>query len=288
MTSTALPAQIPGPLNAQVIVLAGDRGPDDPLCSAAGVPAKALVPVGGRPVIERVLDTLERALPAPERPSDRIVSGPTAAALATAPALAERLRAGGWTWRAPGASPARSALCALADTDAAALRLLTTGDHALLTGPTLTTFLTRAEALRAADQADLAVGLVALQRVRARFPDARRTALRFSDMEVCTCNLFALLSPAASGVVALWQQVEQNRKRPWRMIGMLGPWMLLKFLLHRLSLAEALARLGRITGTRIAPILLDDPEAAVDVDSVADWLLTEQVIAARAAQPTAT
>jgi len=272
-------------VTAQVVVLAGDRGPDDPLCSAAGVPAKALVPVGGRPVLERVLDTLEQALTEPRRPTDRIVSGPTAAALATAPALAERLREGGWAWLAPGASPATSALAALAGTDATALRLLTTGDHALLTVPALTTFLTRADQLRAANQADLAVGFVPLQQVRARFPDARRTALRFSDVEVCTCNLFALLSPAATAVIAFWRQVEQDRKRPWRMVRMLGPWVLLKFLLRRLSLPEALERLGRITGTRIQPILLDDPEIAVDVDSVADWLLTEQVIAARLEQP---
>jgi len=40
------------------IVLAGDRGPDDPVARAAGVSCKALVPVAGRTMILRVLDAL--------------------------------------------------------------------------------------------------------------------------------------------------------------------------------------------------------------------------------------
>ena len=40
------------------IILAGDRGPHDPVASAAGVSSKALVPVAGRSMILRVLDTL--------------------------------------------------------------------------------------------------------------------------------------------------------------------------------------------------------------------------------------
>jgi CTP:molybdopterin cytidylyltransferase MocA len=260
-----------------VVLLAGDRGPDDPLCQAAGVPAKALVPVGGRPVLERVLDTLE-ALPSS---GTRIVSGPGAAALTHAPLLAERLRASGWRWLAPAESPAASALAALQAAPPDAPLLLTTGDHALLTPAILDQFWRGALARLADDQADLAVGFVPLAVVKARFPGARRTALRFRDAEVCTCNLFALLRPPAAGVIQLWRRVERDRKQPWRLVRMLGPWVLLRFLLGRVTLAEALDRLGRIAGARIRPVLLDTPEAAVDVDTVADWMLVRSVIGER-------
>jgi GTP:adenosylcobinamide-phosphate guanylyltransferase len=40
------------------IVLAGSRGPDDPVARAAGLQHKALVPVAGVPMLQRVLDTL--------------------------------------------------------------------------------------------------------------------------------------------------------------------------------------------------------------------------------------
>ena len=41
------------------IILAGDRTSGDPLAEAAGVACKSLVPVGGRPMVLRVLDSLE-------------------------------------------------------------------------------------------------------------------------------------------------------------------------------------------------------------------------------------
>jgi GTP:adenosylcobinamide-phosphate guanylyltransferase len=262
---------------AHVIVLAGDRGPDDPLCQAAAVPAKALVPVGGTPVLVRVLDTLESFGVS----GSRIVSGPAAAALDTAPALAARLQRGGWRWLAPAQSPASSALAAVGAAPAGAPMLLTTGDHALLTPAMLDTFWRGAEAAARDTAAEFAVGFVPLVRVQARFPGARRTALRFRDVEVCTCNLFALLAPAAGRVLELWRRVEQDRKRPWRLVRLLGPWVLVRFLLNRVTLAEALDRLGRLAGARISPVLLNEPEAAVDVDSVADWELVEKTVAAR-------
>jgi len=33
-------------------------------------------------------------------------------------------------------------------------------------------------------------------------------------------------------------RVEQHRKRPWRIVAALGPWLLLRFLLGRVALAD--------------------------------------------------
>lgn len=269
-----------------IVVLAGDRGPDDPLCRAAGVPAKALVPVGGVPVLARVL----RALSARTDCGARVVCGPTLEALdapCAAPdadhpnTLASWLAATGFHWVAPAQSPAASALAAVRSTARASrLLLLTTGDHALLTEAIVADFLAGARAARAAG-ADLAVGFVPLSRVQARFPDTRRTPLRFRDGAVCTCNLFALLQPSALGVIELWRRVEQDRKQPWKIVRLLGAWTLLRYLLGRVTLAEVLARLGRITGTRIEPVILDHATAAVDVDSPADWDLVRTLVEAQ-------
>lgn len=266
-----------------IVVLAGDRGPDDPLCRAAGVPAKALVPVGGVPVLARVL----RVLSACSDPGARVVCGPTREALhapCAAPdanhpdTLTGWLAATGFHWVAPAQSPAASALAAVRNTSGAGrLLLLTTGDHALLTEAIVADFLAGARSAHAAG-ADLAVGFVPLRQVQARFPDTRRTALRFRDGAVCTCNLFALLRPSALGVIELWRRVEQDRKQPWKIVRLLGVATLLRYVLGRVTLAEVLDRLGRITGTRIAPVLLDHATAAVDVDSPADWDLVRALI----------
>lgn len=262
-----------------IIVLAGDRGADDPLCRAAGVPAKALVPVGGQPVLLRVLDALASVVDS----GHRVVSGPRAEALVNGEvSLTDALAERGWTWRAPANSPAQSALEAVTrvlDSSAAMPGpvLLTTADHALLSPALITEFLTGARRAQVAG-ADIAVGFVPLARVRARFPDARRTPLPFSDGAVCSCNLFALLTPSARSVIDLWRTVERDRKSPWKVVRLLGPLTLLRFVLRRLTLARALARLSRVAGARVAPVMLSDPLAAVDVDSVADWQLAQSVL----------
>jgi GTP:adenosylcobinamide-phosphate guanylyltransferase len=48
------------PRKFAAVVLAGDRGPDDPVAAAAGVCGKALVPVGGRPMVLRVWSAVRR------------------------------------------------------------------------------------------------------------------------------------------------------------------------------------------------------------------------------------
>ena len=54
------------------IVLAGDRTPDDPVARAAGVSCKALAPIGGIPMVLRVLGALAEA----QDIGNRILCGP--------------------------------------------------------------------------------------------------------------------------------------------------------------------------------------------------------------------
>jgi len=51
----------------------------------------------------------------------------------------------------------------------------------------------------------------------------------------------------------------------------------LRYLLGRLSLSEALARLSRRLQLRLGFVLLPFPEAAVDVDSVDDWIFVRRL-----------
>ena len=44
------------------LILAGSRGPDDPIAKLAGVPHKALAPIAGRPMLAYVLEAV-RAVP---------------------------------------------------------------------------------------------------------------------------------------------------------------------------------------------------------------------------------
>jgi GTP:adenosylcobinamide-phosphate guanylyltransferase len=252
-----------------VVVLAGERKPGaDPLSHAAGVSSKILVPVAGRAVIDHVIGALEAT---PELDS-RWLAGPDRSIVDRHPPLRERIETGQWRWLAPMESPASTALTALHAIGPRPV-LVTTADHAWLRPEILAHFLSAA----VATGADVAIGFARLEAVRARFPKSRRTGWRFQDGGYCGCNLFAFMTPKSAAVARLWRSFEKDRKKPWRIVAGLGIGLLARYALGRLTLAEGLAELGRRADCSIAPVVLPYPEAAVDVDSVADWELVNRL-----------
>jgi GTP:adenosylcobinamide-phosphate guanylyltransferase len=250
------------PSDFTTIVLAGDRRPEDPLLSATGVRCKALIPIGGKPMVVRVLDAVAQA-----KSTDRVIlCGPPWEEVSRNPALHERIASGEVKWVENGATPCRSVLQALDADGARPPVLVTTADHALLSAPLIDHFCT--EALK--QQADVVVGLAPHGLVMRRFPETRRTALKLKDGVYCSCNLFAFLSDDARKAPEFWQRMEHKRKKPMRLVWAVGVTTLVRFLLGRLSLPLALKKVSGKIGLRAEAVILPFPEAAVDVDTVHD------------------
>lgn len=250
------------------LVLAGTRAGGDPLAAMAGVSHKALVKVGGRTMIERVVAALAavprigRIVIAIERPE---VLAPLAGLHPPAcrvPVVAVAAAAG------PSATVAR-----VLQSGGTPL-LVTTADHALLRPEWLCEFLDACRPDR-----DVTTALARREAVIAAAPGTRRTWLRFADGDYSGCNLFLLAHPAAAGAVQLWQRFEAERKRPWRMMLHLGVGMALRYRCGWLRLDAALARLGRLSGARIGVVELADGRAAIDVDKPADLELARRLAA---------
>jgi CTP:molybdopterin cytidylyltransferase MocA len=256
--------------DVDVVVLAGDRGPGDPLARAAGVDGKTLVPVAGIAMLTRVLTTLGRW----PRLNRILLVVPAGHAYDQA-IIAAGLDDQRLVQIQPQASPSLSVAKALSVAGSARPVLLTTADHPLLELAWLD------EMLRQSDDADLLVGLVDWHAVKQQFPHNRRTRYRFRDRSICGTNLFVLASSKADVVVDFWRRIEQQRKRPWRIVSMLGWLSLTRYLVGRLAIKDAFAALSERLGTSIAPRMLDDPNSAVDVDSEADLALVEQIMAER-------
>lgn len=233
------------------VVLAGSRGGVDAAAAYGGVSDKALIPIAGQTMLARVLAALRSA-------------GVSEVAVATnAPAvIAEAARHGA---RALPAAAGPSASTAQALDALGAPLLVTTADHALLRPEWVRDFVSRVPA-----GVDVAVLLARREAIEVAAPGSRRTYLRFADGHWSGCNLFLLATQQAAAAVRLWQAVERDRKRPWRIVGRLGPALLLRYLLGRLSLAEAVATLGRRAGVTAMVIEATDGLAAVDVDKPDD------------------
>ena len=247
------------------LILAGSRpGAPDPVALSERVAHKALAEVGGATMLERVARALQAAGVA------RIAVSADAPAVV---ALAARL---GLEIIAPAAGPAQSVANALAVLGAPLL--VTTADHALLDPAWVRDFLTDTP-----PGSDVAVLLARREAVEAAAPGSRRTWLRFADGQWSGCNLFLLATPNAAAALVLWRRVEAERKRPWRLAARIGVGTLVQYLLGRLALGAAVARLGRRNGMAAAVVAARDGLAAVDVDRPGDLVQVRSILAAREA-----
>jgi CTP:molybdopterin cytidylyltransferase MocA len=255
------------------LILAGSRGPDDPMATAAGVSHKALLPVAGVPMLLRVVEAVWATACI-----DRIhVCIEDAGVVLQVPEL-EALHRDGVLEIVPAAqSPAASVAAALACIDLLSQPLLiTTGDHPLLTPAIVQRFLDTAPV-----DCDLAVALAPADVVAAAYPGAIRTFYRLGRRRFSGCNLFLACSPNVARVAAFWQSMEAYRKQPLRLIWRIGPWALIKVLLGAMNAEQAFAYLSQKAGATIRPVELPIAEAAVDVDKPADLELVERIFAGR-------
>jgi GTP:adenosylcobinamide-phosphate guanylyltransferase len=255
------------------LVLAGSRGPDDPVARAAGVAHKCLAPVAGVPMAVRVVEALA-ASPGIDRIAVAL-EDPTL--VDQLPALRPLIAAGRCRLLPTAATPSLSVQRALEELPDPLPLLVTTGDHPLLTPAIVAHFCAAARTTGA----DLVAGLAAAAAIRTAYPDAQRTYLRFCDERYSGANLFAVLKPEGRRAVAFWRRVEQERKRPWRLVRAFGWQPLLAYLFGRLTLDDALARASNVIGARLAAVVLPQPEAAIDVDKPADLELAETILARR-------
>ncbi len=254
-------------IRVTALVLAGTRAGGDPLARAYEVPHKAALPVGGRPMGEWVVETL-RAAPEVGRvlvAADWRSLGPAV------PLMTNRDKV------VPVAAMATIGETVAAVLDAVAPPvLITTVDHPLLSPAMVAEFLSKVPA-----DADAAVAVARDTVVRAAYPQARRTYVRFRGARVTGCNLFLLASSRARSAVRFWTGLDSYRKDPGAMVGALGMGSLALWWLGLLSIDGAARRLSQRVGARLAVVEMDQPEAAIDVDKPDDLRLADAILSAR-------
>lgn len=254
------------------LILAGSRGPDDPMARAANVSHKALAPVAGVPMLLRVAEALkesgrfERLYVCIEDPS----------VVFKVPGLEAMHRTRLLETITAAESPAASVAAALTRIDLTQPLLITTADHPLLTPAILQRFLDLAPV-----DCDLAVALAPADIVSSAYPGAIRTFYKLGRKRYSGCNLFLARSGKVADIAAYWRKLEAFRKQPLKLIWNVGPITLLKTVLGAMSAEETFAHLSRKAGGIIKHVELPIAEAAIDVDKPADLELAERILAAR-------
>jgi GTP:adenosylcobinamide-phosphate guanylyltransferase len=268
------------------VILAGERPGGSPLSKVFGVSASVMVPVAGKPSLAYVMDAIE----ASQLVGGGVICGPTTDALNKSPKLKSLLQHPDFEWLEQATGPAASALAAMEELDDFPA-LLTAGDHALLTPEIVDDFCAQALSVASGQPSekarpdsnsdlnyDLIIGFVPYTLVRAAWPKSKRTVTKFSNGQYCGSNLFAILTPEGKKALSFWRQAEADRKQPWRIARRFGYLALLRYVFRRLTLEDALQALSKAAGCRIGHVEVKFARAAVDVDSVEDQKLAEQIL----------
>jgi len=247
-------------------LLAGSRPTGDPLAQSMMVGHKALIPIAGEPMVLRPL----RALLASPEIANVIVLTQNPADLRPVLPDDERIAV-----RTSSGTIAQTITEQLADGGEFPV-LVTTADHALLDPAMVAAF------TRQAAGADLAIAVVESKPLLARFPQAKRTWIGFRGGRYSGANLFAFGSNKALPAINRWGQVEQDRKKGWRLLWALGPALLLGAVLKLRTIHQSAAAIGSKLGITIRIVEMTNPLAAIDVDKPADHALVEDILAGRA------
>lgn len=233
------------------VVLAGDRGADDPLAGALGVKRKALLPLNGKPMLAYVLEALE---------GSKNISKISVIANDVESLIAEFGNTAHVSFEEGAHSPVSSVIKAAKGKEKPVFVL--TADNPLITSSAIDDFCT----LSTKSDADITVGFATKSAVLKSFPQANRTFIRLKGEGYTGCNMFALLTANSDHALNFWLGIESERKKAWKLVAAFGWFNLIKTLCGMMSLDNAMVSAGKVIGAIPKAIILEDPALSMDVD----------------------
>jgi CTP:molybdopterin cytidylyltransferase MocA len=247
------------------VLLAGGPTKGD-LLEHTRQPYRALIPLGGRTLLEHSLTALGEA-----RSIDyTVVVGP-AECRPYVNACGE-----GFGWMPMGETLVDNLMAGVqalgAETDVV---LACAADAPLITGA----LVDRVVAAALERSADFCYPIVPREVCQSAFPAGRRTYVRLRDGAFTGGNLMAASRELLMEHQGRIAEIFAARKSPMKLARILGLGLALRLPLGLVSIGDAEARAGKILGFPVSAWICDDPAAGVDVDKLADLETVEQALA---------
>ncbi|GEM_PF-1832992 len=112
---------------------------------------------------------------------------------------------------------------------------------------------------------------VEVELCRRRFPGLRRTTVPLDGKRLTGGNVFILRRDRLDSLLTRLEAFLRARKNPLRMALLIGPGVLFRAILGRLTSADLKGQIRRLFGVRAELYLSPYPEIATDVDRVEQW-----------------
>jgi NDP-sugar pyrophosphorylase family protein len=116
------------------------------------------------------------------------------------------------------------------------------------------------------EEVDLCYNVVKRQVVEARYPDSKRTFTRLKGMQVCGADMNVVSTSVASMDPAIWERLVASRKNPLKQAAIIGLDTLILAMLGIITLEEALKKATSRLHMTGRVIICPFAEAAMDVD----------------------
>lgn len=230
---------------------------------------RALIPVGGQPLLDYVLQSL-----ATVSPVTRIICVTTPQALQTLPAQIGEIPVVGL----PAGDKLTHNLLSGARAATSDRILIVTGDGPLATGQTWMQFLDGASV----NSLEAAYAVVREERMEAQFPASGRTYARFKDGAFSGGNAFLVPRAQLENLESLIETAFAARKNPLGLAKLLGIGFIFKALTKRLTVGEAESKVSRLLGCHAGRVEVPDATIAFDVDKPEDLQAAEKFLAQHA------
>jgi CTP:molybdopterin cytidylyltransferase MocA len=266
-------ANRPLPLIDAVITAGGVPKPNDPLYPVTQGKSKALLPIGGRPMVQWVLDALDGS-PLVGR---IVVVGlaPSEAALTSRKELVYLPNAGSMIGNAQAGLKQIMAL-----NPSAKKAVIASADIPCLTSAMVDWMINTC----LASDHEIYYGLISQADMEKRFPGSRRSYFAIKEGRFCGSDIIMISTALASDYNPAWNEIVGARKNILRQASVIGFDTLLLMLLRQMTIPEAERRAQTKLGVK-GRILLDPyAETGMDVDKPRQYEQVRRDLEARLSQ----
>lgn len=153
--------------------------------------------------------------------------------------------------------------------------IVATSDIPLLSSEAVEDFLRQC----AQREGDVFYSIVPKEINEQRYPGVKRTYVHLRDGVFTGGNLFLIRAGIIEPCAAKAEELVRLRKSPLALSRQIGPWFIIKYLLHRLSLRETEIKFSKLLGIKGYGIISQYPEVGIDVDKPSDLELVRRILA---------
>ena len=234
----------------ECVILAGGH---HPWAEKYGVANKALLKIGNKTLIERVASApLNLGLKTTILTSSRNVTVPGAKSIIL-----------------PKEATFQDTLTAALDSTSSDRILVIMGDHPFLEPSDIEPYLNA--------DAELVLGLVPIEAFKMRFPGMKKTFVRLREGKVKLAGAALVQRRVAKKLIDIVASLYRDRKKPWKLIGILGPIYPIKLILGLLTIPD----LKRVVKNKFGisgEAVMVGPGLAFDIDSEKDYLTAIRIV----------